>query len=64
MCTVARVEVLMKWWAKSGEALEGRYYWCSDGLIVRDAGVSNMAHVLTGLIEHGEYKQILQRPED
>jgi hypothetical protein len=64
MCTVARVEVLMKRWAMTGEALEGRYYWCSDGLIVRDAGVSNMAQVLAGFIENDEYKQILQRLED
>ncbi|MEV5513922.1 hypothetical protein AB0L50_13475 [Streptomyces flaveolus] len=64
ICTVAQVEVLMKRWAKSGEALGGRYFWCSDGLIVRDAGISNMIRVLAGLIETGEFTQILQRLDD
>ncbi|MET7474644.1 hypothetical protein ABZT17_09835 [Streptomyces sp. NPDC005648] len=62
--TVAQAEVLMKRWAVSGEALSGRYFWRSDGLIVRDAGISNMTPVLTGLIENGEFTQILQRLED
>lgn len=62
--TLAQVEILMKRWAASGEALGGRYFWCSDGLIVRDAGSSNMTQILTGLIETGEFRQILQRLED
>ncbi|WP_271417284.1 hypothetical protein [Streptomyces lienomycini] len=36
----------------------------SDGLIVRDAGISDMIQVLTGLVENGEFTQILQRLED
>ncbi|MFJ3663242.1 hypothetical protein ACIPPM_22565 [Streptomyces sp. NPDC090119] len=39
----------------AGKALSGRYFWCSDGLIVRDAGISNMTQVLTGPIENGEF---------
>ncbi|MGY5058529.1 hypothetical protein ACWDFR_31485 [Streptomyces sp. 900105755] len=62
--TLAQVEILMKRWAVSGEALAGRYFWCSDGLIVRDAGVSNMTQVLAGLIQNGEFTQILQRLDD
>ncbi|WP_131743376.1 hypothetical protein [Actinomadura roseirufa] len=62
--TLSQVEILMKRWAASGEALEGRYFWCSDGLIVRDAGVSNMTQVLIGLIENGKFTQILQRLDD
>jgi hypothetical protein len=59
--TLAQVEVLMKRWAASGEALGGRYFWCSDGLIVRDAGISNMTQVLAGLVEIGEHTEILRR---
>lgn len=59
--TLARVEILMKRWAASGEPLAGRYFWCSDGLIVRDAGISNMIQILAGLIQNGEFTQILQR---
>ncbi|MGH4029323.1 hypothetical protein ACQB60_10355 [Actinomycetota bacterium Odt1-20B] len=62
--TLAQVETLMKRWAASGEALSGRYFWCWDGLIVRDAGISNMTQVLAGLIENGEFTQILQRLDD
>ncbi|WP_307811932.1 hypothetical protein [Streptomyces sp. HB-N217] len=59
ICAAAQVEVLMKRWAKSGEALGGRHFYCSDGLIVRDAGISNMTRVLAGPIETGEFRQIL-----
>ncbi|MEX2985550.1 hypothetical protein [Streptomyces sp. C36] len=62
--TVAQVEALMKRWAASGEALGGRYFWCSDGLIVRDAGISNITQVLAGLIENGEFTQVLQCLDD
>lgn len=48
--TLAQVEILMKRWAASGEALAGRYFWCSDGLIVRDAGISNMTQVLAQVV--------------
>ncbi len=59
--TLAQVELVMKRWAASGEALEGRYFWASDGLIVRDAGISNMTQVLVGLLKHDEFTQVLQR---
>jgi hypothetical protein len=62
--TLAQVEILMNRWATSGEALGGHYFWCSDGLIVRDPGISNMTRVLTGLIENGEFTQILHRLDD
>ena len=62
--TLAQVEVIMARWASSGEALGGRYFWCSDGLIVRDAGVSNMIEVLVGLAENGELTQVLHRLDD
>jgi hypothetical protein len=45
-------------------ALAGRYFWCSDGLIVRDAGISNMTLVLTRLIQNGEFTRIFQRLDD
>ncbi|MFJ2771110.1 hypothetical protein [Streptomyces sp. NPDC087300] len=37
--TLTEVARLMEVWAESGEALGGRYFWVTDGLIVRDAGV-------------------------
>ncbi|MER6218882.1 hypothetical protein [Streptomyces sp. NPDC001674] len=59
--TVAEVERLMKLWAGTDEALGGRYFWVSDGLIVRDPGIDNMTGVIAGLIENGELSEIFQR---
>lgn len=42
----------------------GSQFRCPDGLIVRDAGISNMVQVLSGLIENGEFTHILQRLDD
>ncbi|MFJ3229257.1 hypothetical protein ACIPJS_38745 [Streptomyces sp. NPDC086783] len=53
--TVAEVERLMKLWAGTDEALGSRYFWVSEGLIVRDPGIDNMTDVITGLIENGEF---------
>ncbi|MCY0950635.1 hypothetical protein [Streptomyces sp. H27-S2] len=62
--TVAEVARLMETWTTSGEALGGRYFWVSDGLIVRDPGIDNMTHVIAGLIEADEFSAIFQRFED
>jgi hypothetical protein len=64
MFTLAEVERLMKRWAQTGEELGDRYFWCSDGLIVRDPGIDNMTQVLTGLLDAGDFTQVLQRLDD
>ena len=51
-------------WSRAGEALGGRYFWCSDGLIVRDPGIDNMTQVLAGLLDEGDFTQVLQRLDD
>ncbi|MFG3492842.1 hypothetical protein [Streptomyces sp. NPDC047972] len=58
--TVAEVERLMKLWAGTGEALESRYFWASDCLIVRDPGIDSMTDVIAGLVENGEFSEIFQ----
>ncbi|MFD3780325.1 hypothetical protein [Streptomyces sp. NPDC058612] len=62
--TVADVERLMARWARTGEALNGRYFWCSDGLIVKEPGLMPMAEVIIGLLDNGEFRQVLQRLDD
>ncbi|MEV0774633.1 hypothetical protein ACIBLA_35330 [Streptomyces sp. NPDC050433] len=62
--TVAEVERLMTRWTDTGEALNGRYFWCSDGLIVKEPGVLPMAKVIMGLLDNGEFHQVLQRLDD
>ena len=62
--TLAEVERLMDRWSQTGEELGGRFFWCSDGLIVRDPGIGNMTQVLAGLLDAGDFTQILQRLDD
>lgn len=62
--TVAEVQRLMERWAQTGEEAGGRYFWCSDGLIVREAGVVNMAEAISGTLDEGDFEQILQRLND
>ncbi|WIX82639.1 hypothetical protein QRX50_18605 [Amycolatopsis carbonis] len=45
----------------SREALGGRYFWVSDGLIVREPGVSAIVGVLEGLLDNGDFTSIRQR---
>ncbi|MEU6356935.1 hypothetical protein ABZ896_47845 [Streptomyces sp. NPDC047072] len=62
--TLAEVQRLMEKGERTGEDLDGRYFWCSDGLIVRDPGVDNMTQVITGLLDSGDFPCILQRLRD
>ncbi|MER5890324.1 hypothetical protein ABT160_41405 [Streptomyces sp. NPDC001941] len=62
--TLAEVERLMKRWSQTGEELGGRYFWCSDGLIVGDPGIDNMTRVLADLLSAGDFTQMLQRVDD
>ncbi|MFF9839321.1 hypothetical protein [Streptomyces sp. NPDC013740] len=62
--TLAEVERLMERWTLTGEELGGRFFWCSDGLIVRDPGIDNMTRVLAGLLDTGDFTQVLQRLND
>lgn len=64
MFTLAEVARLMKRWSQTGEELGGRQFWCSDGLIVRDPGIESMTQVLVGLLDAGDFTQVLQRLDD
>ncbi|WP_030240279.1 hypothetical protein [Streptomyces sp. NRRL S-350] len=59
--TVAEVKRLMETWERTGEALEGRYFCCSDGLIAREPGIDSVTQVIADLPDSGELAQILQR---
>ncbi|MFB7944694.1 hypothetical protein ACFC6L_07200 [Kitasatospora phosalacinea] len=62
--THAEVGRLMARWARTGEELGGRYFWCSDALIVRDAGLDSIVAVLEGLYASGELTTVLQRLDE
>lgn len=51
-------------WAQTGEEGAGRYFWCPDGLIVREAGIANMIGAISGVLDEGDFEQILQRLDD
>ncbi|WP_159450236.1 hypothetical protein [Actinacidiphila paucisporea] len=55
---------MMERWARTGEAAGGRYFWCSDGLIVREAGIANMTAAISGALDEGDFEQILQPVDD
>ncbi|MFF9335649.1 hypothetical protein [Streptomyces albogriseolus] len=61
---VCNVDVEVRLTADASRCLNGRYFRCSDGLIVRDAGIDNITHVLTGLLDGGDFTQVLQRLDD
>lgn len=62
--TLAEVQRVMERWAETGETAGGRYFWCSDGLIVREPGIDNMTQAISGVLDGGDFEQILQRLED
>lgn len=62
--TLAEVGRLMERWSRTGGELGGRYFRCSDGLIVRDAGIGSMTRVLVGLLDSGDLTEVLQRLDD
>jgi hypothetical protein len=57
--TLDEVHRLMNHHRQTGEP-EGDYWWCWDGLIVRDAGVSSIVKVIDGLVATGELETVLR----
>ncbi|MEW1779996.1 hypothetical protein [Streptomyces sp. NPDC086777] len=57
--TLDEMRRIMDHHRQAGEP-EGDYWWCWDGLIVRDAGVASMVEVIDGLVATGEYESVLR----
>jgi hypothetical protein len=64
MFTLAEVDRLMARWSGTGECADGSYFYCSDGLIVREPGVGNMTRVLAALHGDGDLIHILNRLDE
>lgn len=43
--------------ARTGECLGGRYFWCSDLIIIGDVGFAGMAAAVRDLVESGKIEQ-------
>ncbi|MFD6568718.1 hypothetical protein [Micromonospora profundi] len=63
MTTVGVGRVLERW-AETGEAGGGRYFWCSDLVIVPRPGVEAMVAALGEMIRSGDVDVILSKVED
>lgn len=59
--TLEAIGRLMTYYKTSGECLGGRYFQCSDLLIVRDGGVRSVIDLLSDLVRSGEYQGALAR---
>ena len=59
MLSLPEIGRIMDCWAITGEGLAGRFFQCSDLVIVRERGVTAMTAVLDGLIESGELRSTL-----
>ncbi|MFF0868584.1 hypothetical protein ACFYUV_42990 [Nonomuraea sp. NPDC003560] len=54
LMTLDAVQRKMDQDARTGESPGGRYFWCSDLIIVRDVGYEGMAAAIRDLISSGE----------
>ncbi|MFJ2732476.1 MULTISPECIES: hypothetical protein [unclassified Streptomyces] len=54
--TLDQVRRMMESWKGSGECLDGSYFYCWDGLIVRDPGIPAMVRVIDYLVATGDYR--------
>jgi hypothetical protein len=61
--TVAEVARLMGRWTRTGEYSAGSYFWCSDGVIVKDPGIGNMTRALAAIYDEGHHAFLLSRLE-
>ncbi|MGW4644690.1 hypothetical protein ACWEN6_39710 [Sphaerisporangium sp. NPDC004334] len=51
--TLHVVQQIMEKDARTGESLGGRYFWCSDLIIIRDVGFEGMAAAIRDLVSSG-----------
>lgn len=52
--TLGVVSKIMDRWRDTGECLSGRYFWCSDLVIIREPGFDSMIAAVQDMIATGE----------
>jgi hypothetical protein len=62
--TVSEVGRIMRRHEASGESLGGRYFVCTDLVIVREPGIQGMADAIVDLAETGDLETFLTRLDD
>ncbi|MFF4894613.1 hypothetical protein [Micromonospora chersina] len=61
--TTDEISRVLQKWAESGEAGVGRYFWCSDLVIIPRPGVEAMVAALEEIIRSGDTDVILGKAE-
>ncbi|MCX5067780.1 hypothetical protein OOJ91_18220 [Micromonospora lupini] len=62
--TTDEIGRVLQRWAGTGEAGGGRYFWCSDLVIVPRPGVEAMVAALGEMIRSGDVDVMLSKVED
>ncbi|MGI5284450.1 hypothetical protein ACQEVF_14050 [Nonomuraea polychroma] len=52
--TLGVVSKIMDRWRDTGECLSGRYFWCSDLVVIREPGFDSMIAAVQDMIAIGE----------
>ncbi|MDX3105601.1 hypothetical protein [Nonomuraea angiospora] len=52
--TLGVVSKIMDRWRDTGECLSGRYFWCSDLVVIREPGFDSMIAAVQDVIATGE----------
>ncbi|WP_146755468.1 hypothetical protein [Micromonospora saelicesensis] len=62
--TTGEIARLLQRWAGTGEVGGGRYFWCSDLVIIPRPGVEAMVAALGEMIRSGDVDVMLSKLED
>ncbi|MGC4837656.1 hypothetical protein ACLQ3D_24460 [Micromonospora vinacea] len=62
--TTDEIDRLLQRWAGTGEVGGGRYFWCSDLVIIPRPGVEAMVAALGEMIRSGDLDVMLSMVED
>lgn len=62
--TTGEIGRLLQRWAGTGEVGGGRYFWCSDLVIIPRPGVEAMVAALGEMIRSGDVDVMLSKVED
>lgn len=61
--TTDEINRVLRRWAETGEAAGGRYFWCSDLVIIPRPGLEAMVAALKEVIRSGDIDVMLSKAE-
>jgi hypothetical protein len=60
----ANIASLVAHWKRTGEYLQGAYFWASDLILIEDVTRSRIEEVIAHLLTTGEFECVFRRQED